>query len=129
MRAFILTSVVMVTMCSFAFAQEATVTPLFAAEMGDLQNQEGLMLTVDYPPGVESAAHRHNAHVFVYVLEGSVFMQVEGGERQRLSAGETFYETPADIHTVSMNASETEPAKILVYMVKSEGAPATVPAH
>jgi quercetin dioxygenase-like cupin family protein len=112
---------------SLTFAQQATVTPLFQADMNDLQDQEGVMVTVEYPPGVGSGAHRHNAYVFVYVLEGSVIMQVEGGERTTLVAGQTFYETPGDIHTVSMNASETEPAKILALLVKPKGAPVTVP--
>ncbi len=86
------------------------------------------MVIVDYPPGVSSAAHRHNAHTFVFVLEGSVVMQVEGEERVVLGPGQIFYETPEDIHAVSMNASTTEPAKILVFFVKHQGAPVTVPA-
>jgi quercetin dioxygenase-like cupin family protein len=112
-----------------AFGQQATITPLFQTELGDLEGQEGVMLTVEYPPGVASAAHRHNAHVFVYVLEGSVIMQVEGADPKTLSAGETFYETPADVHTVSMNASDTEPARILVFTVKPRGAPVSIPVH
>ena len=111
-----------------AAAHEASVTPLLQEKLDDLKNQEGLMLVVEYPPGVKSASHRHHAHTFVYVLAGSVVMQVMGGERKVLKAGETFYETPADVHTVSENASTTEPAKILVFMVKEQGAPATVPA-
>lgn len=85
------------------------------------------MLTVEYPPGVASAQHRHNAHTFVYVLEGSVVMAVKGGPEMTLKAGDTFYENPADIHSVSRNASDTKPAKILVFFVKDEGAPASVP--
>ena len=120
------------TFCAFfltagALAQEQTVTPLFQTNLNDLQNREGLMLTVDLPPGSDSAKHRHNAHTFVYVLEGAVVMQVEGGERKELQAGDTFYETPDDIHTVSMNASDTEPAKILVFFVKQQGAPVSIP--
>ena len=114
--------------CS-AFGQQATNTPLFQADIEDLREQEALMLTVEYPPGVASAAHRHNAYVYVYVLVGAVVMQVEGGKRPTLSAGETFYETPGDEHTVSMNASDTESAKILVFMIKPQDAPPTVPAH
>ncbi len=107
-------------------AHEPGVTPLFQVNLNDLKHQEGLMLVVDFPPGVQGASHRHNAHTFVYVLAGSVVMQVEGGERKVLKVGETFYETPDDIHAVSENASATEPAKILVFMVKAQGAAATV---
>lgn len=110
-----------------ASAQEQVVTPLFSTGLDDLDGKEGLMITVELPPGFESAKHRHNAHTFVYVLEGTVVMQVEGGEPQTLSAGQTFYETPADIHTVSSNASMTESAKILVFFVKEQGAPVTIP--
>ena len=88
-----------------------------------------MMVIVDYPPGVASAPHRHNAHTFVYVLEGSVVMQVEGGRRIMLRQGQTFYENPDDIHVVSMNASMIEPAKILVFFVKREGAPVKVPVR
>lgn len=129
MRIHSLSLTLLLAMSCSAFGQQTTNTPLFQAEMQDLQDQEALMLTVEYPPGVASTAHRHNAYVYVYVLEGSVIMQVEGGERTLLSAGETFYETPGDVHTVSMNASDTESAKILVFMVKPQGAPVTMPAH
>ena len=87
------------------------------------------MLTVEYPPGSSSPKHRHNAHTFVYVLEGSLIMQVEGGEQVTLSPGDTFYETPEDIHLVSKNASQSEAAKALVFFVKKEGAPITVPVE
>ncbi|MCZ6869685.1 MAG: cupin domain-containing protein [Gammaproteobacteria bacterium] len=120
-----------VTICFFAMslsAQETSVTPLFQTDLDDIEGREGLMVIVDYPPGVSSAAHRHNAHTFVFVLEGSVVMQVEGEERVVLGPGQIFYETPEDIHAVSMNASTTEPAKILVFFVKHQGAPVTVPA-
>ena len=120
-----------VAICFFAMslsAQETSVTPLFQTDLDDIEGREGLMVIVDYPPGVSSAAHRHNAHTFVFVLEGSVVMQVEGEERVVLSPGQIFYETPEDIHVVSMNASTTEPAKILVFFVKRQGAPVTVPA-
>ena len=87
------------------------------------------MLTVEYPPGVASAAHRHNANTFVYVLEGSVVMQVRGGPELTLKAGDTFYESPSDIHSVSRNASASLPAKLLVLLVKDVGAAPTVPAN
>jgi quercetin dioxygenase-like cupin family protein len=90
--------------------------------------KEATMVTVEYPPGGSSAEHRHNAHTFVYVLEGSVVMQVKGGQEVTLGPGQTFYESPEDIHSVSRNASTTKPAKFLVFFVKQKGAPATVPA-
>lgn len=89
-------------------------------------DQEVMMLTVAYPPGDASPVHRHNAHTLVYVLEGNVVMQVEGGEPVTLGPGETFYESPDDVHSVSRNASSTEAAKILVVFVKRTGAPPTV---
>jgi len=109
------------------FAQEKSVNQLMLKNLNDLPDREGMMLTVEYPPGASSPKHRHNAHTFVYVLEGSVIMQVEGGESVTLEPGGTFYETPDDIHVLSMNASETEPAKILVFFVKRQGAPVSTP--
>jgi quercetin dioxygenase-like cupin family protein len=111
-----------------ALAQTSTVNPLFQADVDDVSNQEIVVLEVRYPPGVKSASHRHNAHTVVYVLEGTVIMQVAGGERKTLTAGEVFYENPDDIHSVSMNASDTEPARILVYFLKEKDAPTTEPA-
>lgn len=90
-------------------------------------DQEMLVVEVDLPPGRTSQPHRHNAHVFVYVLEGTVRMQVEGGELQTLSAGEMFYENPTDVHVVSENASDTEPARILVHIIKTVGVPVSTP--
>jgi len=110
-------------------AQSAKVTPLIAKDLTGSAGKEGTMLTVEYAPGASSASHRHNAHTFVYVLEGSVVMQVKGGQEVTLGPGQTFYESPEDIHTVSKNASATKPAKILVFFVKEKGAPPTVPAQ
>jgi quercetin dioxygenase-like cupin family protein len=109
-------------------APAAKPTPLLTKPLEGIDGREGLMLTVELPPGAESPPHRHNASTFVYVLEGSVVMQVRGGEETTLTVGQTFYESPSDIHSVSRNASRTAPAKILVFMVKAAGAPATVPA-
>ena len=109
-------------------APEGKVTELMSRNMPDLPGKEGLMLTVEYPPGGSDAIHRHNAHVFVYVLEGSVVMQLRGGEETTLTSGQTFYEGPDDVHVVSRNASATEPAKFVVFFVKSIGAPALLPA-
>lgn len=92
------------------------------------ENQEMLVLEVDLAPGQASTPHRHDAHVFVYVLEGRVTMQVAGGEPVTLSPGEMFYESPDDVHTVSRNASDTEPAKFLVHIIKTIGAPVTTQA-
>lgn len=108
-------------------APPADVQQLMLKEFKDLAGKEGLMITVTYPPGGASEGHRHNAHVFVYVLEGSIVMQAQGGETKTLKVGDTFYEAPEDIHAVSRNASDTQPAKFLVVMVKNQGAPVTVP--
>jgi quercetin dioxygenase-like cupin family protein len=111
-----------------AAAQEAKVTPLMTKELSGIPGKEGTMVTVEYPPGGSSAEHRHNAHTFVYVLEGAVVMQVKGGKEVTLGPGQTFYESPEDVHVVSRNASTTKPARFLVFFVKEKGAPATVPA-
>ena len=114
---------------SLALAQTTRVTPLLTKELTGIPGKEGSMLTVEYPPGASSPIHRHNAHVFVYVLEGAVIMQVKGGAEVRLTQGQTFYESPNDIHVVSKNASTTEPAKFIVFSVKDIGAPILVPAN
>ena len=109
-------------------AQEAKVTQLLSKDLTNLSGKEGLMITVDYPPGSSDSIHRHNAHAFVYVLEGSVVMQVRGGKQVTLIPGQTFYEGPDDVHVVGRNASDTKPAKFLVFFVKDKGAPILVPA-
>ena len=124
--------VLMVLVCMFAVssaAQTTKVTPLLTKDLTGVTGKEGVMLTVEYPPGVSSAKHRHNAHTFVYVLEGSIVMQVEGGASVTLGPGQTFYESPHDIHSVSRNASETQSAKFLVFFVKDKGAPASTPVQ
>ncbi len=110
-----------------ATAQEAKVIPLLAKDLSGIEGKEGVVLTVEYAPGASSARHRHNAHTFVYVLEGAIVMQVEGGDPVTLSAGQTFYESPGDVHAVSKNASDSRPAKFLVFFVKSKGAPPVIP--
>jgi quercetin dioxygenase-like cupin family protein len=110
-------------------ADDVKVTPLMTKDLAGIVGKEATMVTVEYAPGASSAVHRHNANTFVYVLEGSVVMQVKGGEELTLGPGQMFYESPDDIHSVSKNASRTKPAKILVFFVKDQGAPATVPAH
>ena len=116
------------TVGSNAFAQDAEVEPLFQTVVPDVSGQEIAVVKVTYPPGGVSSPHRHNAHTVVYVLEGSLKMAVKGGETKTLHPGDVFYENPNDIHSVSMNASETEPATFLVYFLKPEGAAPTVPA-
>ena len=110
-----------------AVAQEAKVTPLFSKELKEIPGREGLMIAVEYPPGSSDPIHRHNAYSFVYVLEGSAVMQVKGGKQVTLTAGQTFYEGPDDIHIVGRNASSTKPAKLLVFLVKDKGAPVLIP--
>ena len=110
-------------------ASSAEVAMLFKQDLADMPGKAGQLLTVEFAPGEVSAAHRHNAHTFVYVLEGSVVMQVQGGEAKTLTAGQTFYENPDDIHTVANNASDTEPAKILVFFIKDSDAPASMPVE
>ena len=111
-----------------AAAQEAKVTPLMTQGLAGIDGKEGTLTMVEYAPGGSDPAHRHNASVFVYVLEGAVVMQVKGGKEVTLGPGQTFYEAPEDVHTVSRNASTTKPAKFLVFFVKQKGAPLTVPA-
>jgi quercetin dioxygenase-like cupin family protein len=92
-----------------------------------MPGKEGLMIMVEYPPGGADPIHRHDAHGFIYVLEGSVVMQVRGGTPVTLTPGQTFYEGPDDVHVVGRNASDTKPAKFLVLLVKKKGAPVLVP--
>ncbi len=110
-------------------AQDAAVTQLMTKELPDIPGKEALMLTVVYPPGGADPVHRHNAHGFIYVLEGSVVMQVKGGKPVTLTAGQTFYEGPDDVHVVGRSASSTKPAKLLVLLVKNKGAPVLVPVQ
>ena len=112
---------------AFATAPAAVVTPLMAKVLDEYPGKEAVMITVEYPPGSTNPAHRHNAHAFIYVLEGSIVMQVKGGKEVTLTPGQTFYEGPNDIHTVGRNASQTEPAKFVVLLLKDKGAPVLVP--
>jgi quercetin dioxygenase-like cupin family protein len=109
--------------------KDAKVTSLFSKDLTDFPGKEGLMITVEYPPGSSDPIHRHNAHAFVYVLEGSIVMQVRGGKEVTLTPGQTFYEGPSDVHIVGRNASQTKPAKFVVFLVKDKGAPVLVPAN
>ena len=116
-------------MSSTLLAQEAKVSQLMSKDLTNLPGKEGLMITVEYPPGSSDPIHRHNAHAFVYVLEGTIVMQVRGGKEVTLTPGQTFYEGPDDVHVVGRNASKSKPAKFVVFLVKEKGAPVLVPAN
>jgi quercetin dioxygenase-like cupin family protein len=109
--------------------KEARVTPLLSKELTEFPGKEGVMLVVEYPPGSTDPIHRHNAPAFIYVLEGSVVMQVKGGNEVTLTPGQTFYEGPTDVHVVGRNASQTKPAKFVVFLVKDKDAPVLVPVN
>ncbi len=105
------------------------VTPVYSHDLSGIDGKEGLMLTVEYPPGGADPIHRHNANVFVHVLEGHITMQVKGRPPVNLGPGQTFYEGPDDIHVMGRNASKTKPAKFLVFFVKDKGTPPVLPAQ
>ena len=105
------------------------VTPLMLKELPDIPGKEALVITVDFAPGAEDPVHRHDAHAFVYVLEGSIVMQLKGSQAVTLTAGQVFYEGPDDVHTVGRNASKTKPAKIMVVLVKNKGVDAVLPIN
>ena len=109
-------------------AQDDTVTTLLSRDLSGIPGKELTMITVEYAPGGSNAVHRHHAHTVVYVLEGSIVMQVRGQAPVTLGPGQTFYEQPDDVHVVSRNASRSVPAKFLVFFVKDKGAPILVPA-
>lgn len=117
----------MLSPIAHAAPPQPIVTELMDKALPDMPGKDALMLTVDYPPGAADPIHRHNAHSFVYVLEGSIVMQVRGSKEVTLTAGQTFYEGPGDIHTVGRNASQTRPARFLVVLIKPQGAPALIP--
>jgi quercetin dioxygenase-like cupin family protein len=107
---------------------EAVVTPLVAKDLPEFQGKEGVMILVEYPPGASDPIHRHHAHAFVYVLEGSIVMQLRDAAEVTLSPGQTYYEGPNDVHIVGRNASNTQPAKFVVFLIKNQGAPILEPA-
>jgi quercetin dioxygenase-like cupin family protein len=130
MHRFLLASALLLNFAGSVAAQEsAKVTSLMSRDLSDIPGKEGDMLIVEYPPSAVDPVHRHNANAFVYVLEGSVVMQVKGGEPVTLHPGQTFYEGPNDIHVVGRNASKTEPAKFLVVFIKNKGAPILTPVE
>ena len=116
-------------MSGTAMAQQDKVTSLMSKDLPESPGKEMLMITVEHAPGGSSPIHRHNAHAMVYVLEGSVVMQVKGGKEVTLKPGQSFYEGPDDVHVVDRNASTTKPAKFLVVLIKDKGTPALVPVE
>ena len=126
--ALIPTSTLMAQKAPTPSSTQETITPLITKDLAVLPGEQVLMYTVDFPPGFSSPIHRHNAQVSVYVLEGSVVMQVRGQKEVTLGPGQSFYEDPNDIHTVSRNASSTKPAKFLVFLINKKGAPLVIPA-
>jgi quercetin dioxygenase-like cupin family protein len=114
-------------MASTVLAQQPDVVTVMSKDLTEAPGREVVMITVEYPPGGSDPVHRHDAHGFIYVLEGSVVMQVEGGTEVTLAPGQTFYEGPDDVHVVGRNASTTRPAKLLAILVKDKGAPILVP--
>jgi quercetin dioxygenase-like cupin family protein len=126
------TKIVLLLLCLISttlVAQEAKVAPLMSKDLTECPGKESVMITVEYPPGHSDEIHRHNAYAFVYVLEGSMVMQVRGGKEVTLTPGQTFYEGPDDVHIVGRNASKTKPAKFVAFFVKAKGAPILVPAN
>jgi quercetin dioxygenase-like cupin family protein len=116
-------------MKSTVVAQNATVQSLFSKDVEGIPGKELSMIAVDYPPGAVDPVHTHHAQALVYVLEGSIVMQVKGGAPVTLTPGQTFYEAPDDVHIVGRNASDTVPAKFLVFLVKDTGAPILTPVE
>ncbi len=121
--------VLLCLMTGTAMAQQPNITSLMSKDLTENSNKEVLMITVEYAPGGSDPVHRHNAQAFVYVLEGSIVMQVKGGKQVTLTPGQTFYEGPDDVHVVGRNASSTKPAKFLVFLIKDKGAPVLVPVE
>ena len=108
---------------------QPVVSPLMQKDLADLPGKEILVITVDYPPGAVEHIHRHDAHAFVYVLEGSIIEGVRGGKEVTLTPGQTFYEGPNDVHSVGRNASMTKPAKFLGVLLKKKGVDPVLPAE
>jgi len=125
----ILILILLCLMTGAVTAQGPKVTPLMSKDLKDIPGKEVVMITVEYAPGGSDPIHRHDAQAFVYVLEGSVVMELNGGKQVTLKPGQTFYEGPDDVHTVGRNASSTEPAKFLVFFIKKKGAPILTPVE
>ena len=126
-RAYLRASLAALLMLAAVPADAADVKELFAIDLADYPGKEGRIIEVSYPPGAKDIVHRHDAHAFVYVLEGQIIMQLKGKPAVTLKAGQTFYEGPADVHVVGRNASTTEPARFVVVLLKNKGAPVLTP--
>jgi len=118
---------ILLFVCSPLIAQEAKVTPLMVKPLPDFPGKDVQVIAVEYPAGSRDPVHKHNAHGFIYVLEGSIVMAVNGAQPVTLTAGQMFYEGPKDIHTIGRNASATKPAKLLVFLLKDKDAPILIP--
>ena len=137
MRTLVLSGLLALASCGIAAAADhkpgtapgPIVTPLSTHKLPDYPGKEVLVLAVEFPPGSVDPVHRHDAHAFVYVLEGSIVMGVKGGKEVTLGPGQTFYEGPDDVHTVGRNASRTKPAKFLVFLLKDQNKPVLIPVH
>jgi quercetin dioxygenase-like cupin family protein len=123
----LMTSTLMAQQPSGNQPPHASVTPLTSKDLPDFPGKEVVMITVEYPPGSVDPIHRHNAHAFIYVLDGAIVMQVKDGKEVTLTAGQTFYEGPNDVHVVGKNASTTKSARFVVFFIKDKGAPVLVP--
>jgi len=119
--------VLLCLMTGTVMAQEPKITVLMSKDLPENPGREVLVITVEHAPGGSTAIHRHDAHAFAYVLEGSVVQQMKGGQQITVTPGQTFYEGPDDVHVVDRNASDTKPAKFLVVLIKNKGALALVP--
>src|SRR5215469_16491429 len=116
-------------MLAAVLAKAADVKELFAIDLADYPGKEGRVIEVSYPPGAQDMVHRHDAHAFLYVLEGQIIMQLKGQPAVTLEAGQTFYEGPTDVHLVGRNVSNTEPARFVVVLLKGIGAPVFTPVQ
>ena len=128
-RSYVRTCLAALVMLAAVPAEAADVKELFATDLADYPGKEGRMIEVSYPPGAKDVIHRHDAHAFVYVLEGEIVMQLKGKPAVTLKAGQTFYEGPTDVHVVGRNASATEPARFVVVLLKAKGAPILKPVN
>jgi quercetin dioxygenase-like cupin family protein len=132
MRTLVATALALSFSTPLALASEPpspVVTPLMLKDLADEPGKEMLMITVVYPPGTVEHIHRHDAHAFLYVLEGTIVEGVRGGKEVTLTAGQTFYEGPGDVHTIGRNASQTKPARFVVVLRKKKGVDAVLPAQ
>jgi quercetin dioxygenase-like cupin family protein len=127
MASAIVSLILLALTAGMASAEEPTVTTLMTKDLEGVPDKQIVMFTVEFPPGWADPVHRHDAQGFIYVLDGSIVMQVKDGQAVTLTRGQSFYEGPADVHVVGRNVSTTKPAKFLVVLIKRKGAPILVP--